>query len=116
VPTVAAAQDEQTAFLLGEVARLPEPTIIAGDFNSTRDTPFHARLRRTLVDALERGSQGFGATVDVLDWLGLRIDYVYTPPSMDVVDAEIPPATCSDHRPIVTRMHPPMDAPTAPSP
>lgn len=113
VPTVAAAQDEQTAFLLGEVARLEEPTIIAGDFNSTRDTPFHARLRRTLVDALERGSQGFGTTVDVLDWLGLRIDYVYTPPSMEVVDAEIPQATCSDHRPIVTRMHPPT-SPAAP--
>jgi endonuclease/exonuclease/phosphatase (EEP) superfamily protein YafD len=103
-PVVAASQDAQIDALLSEVHALPNPTIVGGDFNSTRDTPFHARLRWSLVDAYEAGSQGFDGTVDLLDMLSLRVDYLYTPSELPVVDAEILQTGCSDHRPVVARL------------
>lgn len=106
-PTVTASQDAQIDALLAEVASLPGAAIVGGDFNSTRDTPFHARLRRTLVDAYEAGNQGFAGTVDLLDMLSLRVDYLYASPDLAVVDAEILPAGCSDHRPVLARLRAP---------
>lgn len=100
-PIVAAAQEAQTASLLADVASFDLPTIVAGDFNSTRDTPIHARMRSTLIDAWEAGAQGFGSTVDLLDVLKLRIDYIYSPAALPVIKADIPAVACSDHRPVV---------------
>jgi endonuclease/exonuclease/phosphatase (EEP) superfamily protein YafD len=106
-PEVTRAQEAQTEALLARWRDIPEPTIIAGDFNSTRDTPFHSRLRRYLVDAWERGADGFGGTVDLLDVIPLRIDFIYASPRLPVVSAAIPQVGCSDHRPVVARLRAP---------
>lgn len=99
---VVEAQGNQSAALIEHVSRFRDPTIVAGDFNSTRDTALHDTLRDTLVDAWERGGRGFGATIRFLDRLPLRVDYVYVTPSFAVVDARVPSLSCSDHRPVVT--------------
>lgn len=106
-PVVAASQEAQIDALLAEVQALHSPTIVGGDFNSTRDTPFHARLRGSLVDAWEAGTQGFGGTVDLLDMISLRVDYVYSSADLPVVDAQIPITGCSDHRPVFARLRVP---------
>jgi endonuclease/exonuclease/phosphatase family metal-dependent hydrolase len=103
-PIVAAAQDAQIDALLAQWLSLADPTIIAGDFNSTRDTPFHARLRRWMTDAWERGATGFTGTVEILDLLPLRIDYIYASPRLPVVDAQVPTLGCSDHEPVIARL------------
>lgn len=100
-PVVTRAQLSQAHALLREIQLLPEPTILAGDFNSTRDTPLHAHLRTALVDMWERGAVGMAGTVRLLDLLPLRIDYLYADPDLLVVDAQIPDPGCSDHRPVV---------------
>jgi endonuclease/exonuclease/phosphatase (EEP) superfamily protein YafD len=93
-------QSDQAAALLDRVDRLRDPTVVAGDFNSTRDAALHGRLRQQLVDTWERGGMGFGGTIDFADALPLRIDYVYASTDFGVVGAQVPASGCSDHRPV----------------
>jgi len=98
------AQSDQSAALLARVAKLRDPTVIAGDFNSTRDTALHVALRRTLVDAWERAGSGFGGTIRVFGRIPLRVDHVYTSSQFHVLGAEVPTRRCSDHQPVVARL------------
>ncbi len=97
-------QSDQAAALLERVARFEDPTVVAGDFNSTRDASLHAHLRQHLVDGWERGGEGFGGTVSLFGWLPLRIDYIYASPDLPVVGAELPDVGCSDHRPVIVEL------------
>jgi endonuclease/exonuclease/phosphatase (EEP) superfamily protein YafD len=101
-PGVVRTQGAQSVALLARVAGFRDPTIVAGDFNSTRDTALHAALRHDLVDVWEQGGSGFGGTVRFLDWLPLRVDYAYVSDAIAVVRTWVPTAACSDHRPVVT--------------
>lgn len=98
---VVEAQGAQSVALLQRVGRFEDPTIVAGDFNSTGDASLHVALRRTLVDAWQQGGRGWGATVAMSGWLPLRIDYVYVTDTFAVRSAEVAPARCSDHRAVV---------------
>lgn len=99
---VVKGQADQSAALLERVDKFHDPTIVAGDFNSTRDTSLHAALRRKLKDAWEVGGAGFGGTVYLFDRLPLRIDYVYVSDQFRVRHTEIPTFGCSDHQPVVS--------------
>ena len=96
------AQSNQSAALLARLERLQDPTLVAGDFNSTRDLALHGSLRHTLVDSFERGGTGLGGTVSAFGWLPLRIDYIYASEAFAVKSASTPAVDCSDHRPVVT--------------
>jgi endonuclease/exonuclease/phosphatase (EEP) superfamily protein YafD len=98
------AQGAQSAALLGRVARFRDASVVAGDFNSTRDASLHAALRRRLVDAWERGGRGFGGTVRFWKGLPLRIDYVYVSDAFAVGGTRVPALDCSDHRPVVAEL------------
>jgi endonuclease/exonuclease/phosphatase family metal-dependent hydrolase len=95
-------QADQSAALLERVDKLRDPTVVAGDFNSTRDSALHASLRSKLADTWEVGGAGFGGTVQLFDRLPLRIDYVYATDQFRVRRAEVPELGCSDHRPVVS--------------
>lgn len=99
---VPARQGDQSAELLRRVGRFQDPTVVAGDFNSTRDAALHVSLRAPLVDAFEQGGSGLGATFHLLGWLPIRIDYVYVSDDFSVARSHIVPSDCSDHRPVVT--------------
>lgn len=99
---IAEAQVNQSAALLNVTDKLRDPTVIVGDFNSTRDTALHTELRHTLTDAWERSGSGFGGTVSFLDVLPLRVDYIYTTPTFGVSATRVPSWDCSDHRPVVS--------------
>lgn len=101
---VVRAQGAQAVALLDRVTRFQDPTVVAGDFNSTRDTWLHVALRHHLTDAWEHGGLGFGATTRFANWIPLRIDYVYVTDALGVVDTSVVQAGCSDHRPIVSRL------------
>ena len=66
------AQGAQSAALLERVERFRDPSVLAGDFNSTRDFALHRALRQHLTDTWEHGGFGFGSTVDLLGWLPLE--------------------------------------------
>lgn len=100
---VVRGQADQSAALLARVERLRDPTVLAGDFNSTRDAFLHTALRRHLADAWETAGRGSGGTVTLFG-MPLRIDYVYASRELAVVRTEVPEAGCSDHRPVVTEL------------
>ena len=101
---VVRGQADQSAALLERVNKFKDPTVVAGDFNSTRDSALHASLRYTLKDTWEVGGAGFGGTVQLFDWLPLRIDYVYVTDQFRVRSAEVPPLGCSDHQPVLANV------------
>jgi endonuclease/exonuclease/phosphatase (EEP) superfamily protein YafD len=94
-------QGDQGVALMDRLGKLHDPTIIAGDFNSTRDTAIHAGLRKQLVDTWGRAGRGFGGTTMFLGWLPLRVDYVYVTPDIAVHSARVVEADCSDHQGVV---------------
>lgn len=102
--TVQAAQSDQATALLQRMAKLSDPTLVAGDFNSTRDAALHVGLRRHLTDAWERGGLGFGGTVELFELAPLRVDYVYASEAFAVRGAEVGQARCSDHKPVIASL------------
>ena len=98
---VGATQGDQSAELLRRVTRFRDPTIVAGDFNSTRDAALHVALRGLMDDAFERGGRGFGPSFFLFDRIPVRIDHVYVTGEIGIREASVPPLGCSDHRPIV---------------
>ena len=99
---IAHGQADQGKVLLSRVDRFKDPTLVAGDFNSTRDFHLHSALRRSLQDTWEVGGLGFGATKWVKDLLPIRIDYIYASEAFTVHQSVVPAIDCSDHRPVVT--------------
>lgn len=99
-----ATQVEQVASVQELVEGFHDPTIIAGDFNSTPDSAVHVALRSQLTDTWRRAGFGPGITRTVGGWLPLRIDYVYTTDTILARDAEVLGCrcdeghSCSDHR------------------
>jgi len=102
---VTRAQGAHTVALQRRVERLSDPTIMAGDFNSTRDAALHATLRKHMTDAWEQGGHGMGATIRIADALPLRIDYVYVTSQLVVEGSKVIQTDCSDHRPVLTRLN-----------
>ncbi len=100
----AARQADQSRALVERIAKLRDPTIVAGDFNSTRDFWLHAALREQLQDTWEYGGLGFGGTKLVGGWLPLRIDFIYASRDFTVLHTRVLPERCSDHRPILTQL------------
>lgn len=98
---VAETHRESAEALLERMGALQDPTIVAGDFNSTRETALHGALRTHLVDVYEQAAWGPGVTVTAARMLPLRVDFVYATPDLPAVGAWIPDADCSDHRPVV---------------
>ncbi len=91
-----ATQVEQVASVRRLVSGFQDPTIIAGDFNSTPDSAVHVALRRQVTDAWHRAGWGPGATRLVGGWLPLRIDYVYTTDEIRALDASTVDCRCED--------------------
>jgi endonuclease/exonuclease/phosphatase (EEP) superfamily protein YafD len=101
---ISRAQRAETEALLDTVRTFRDPTIVAGDFNSVRDSALHHAMRRSLTDTFERGGWGPGWTVKALGRFPLRIDYVYVSDDFAVSEATILPFDCSDHRPVLSRL------------
>ena len=91
-------QAAQASQLLSSAARFQDPTILAGDFNSTRDTTIHHGLRTQFTDSWEHGGWGYGAS-RVFAGIPLRIDYIYaSTPHFSVKRSRRSSTGCSDHR------------------
>jgi endonuclease/exonuclease/phosphatase (EEP) superfamily protein YafD len=103
---VSRGQSDQAAALLERVSGLRDPTVVAGDFNSTPDAALHVALRRRLTDAWDAAGTGFGGTVHLFG-LPLRVDYVYVSSGIGVGEARVVTADCADHAPVAVDLRVP---------
>ncbi len=94
-------QGKQAINALQRIQKFRDPTMIAGDFNSTRDAALHVHLRQELIDTWAQSGFGFGATRYWGDFLPLRIDYIYVTKDFAVHDVQTLAYECSDHFPVV---------------
>lgn len=78
------------------------PVILCGDFNDFPNTPVHAAMAQTLLDAWESAGEGNGWTFPS-DKPNRRIDYIWISPDQSVgaLKAWVPNTQASDHRPLV---------------
>ncbi len=120
VPVV---QRREAEALAATVDGFHDATVLAGDFNSPRDAPLHARLRRSMKDALEVAGWGpnftarrpvplaspdargpYAAFARAADALGVRVparvDYVYVSERLRVREADVADVSCADHLPV----------------
>ncbi|MFT5683272.1 MAG: endonuclease/exonuclease/phosphatase (EEP) superfamily protein YafD, partial [Myxococcota bacterium] len=107
----AARQSEQAQAVKDLVSGFSDPTIIAGDFNSTPDSAIHHDLRRVFTDSWDAAGWGFGSTRTV-GMLPMRIDYIYTTDALrtrhvDTFDCRCDgDRLCSDHRGLTATVTP----------
>lgn len=99
-----AIQGAQAAAIAARVGELSTPVILAGDFNSARDVPWHRPLRAQLQDAYEVGARGMAGTVRLFSRFPARIDFIYASPSLPVRTAAVHPSGCSDHHPVTAEL------------
>lgn len=97
-------QGTQAVNALQRISRFQDPTIMAGDFNSTQDAALHRQLRQSLIDTWLTAGAGFGTTRYWGDFLPLRIDYIYATPEFAVQDSQTFDDACSDHFPVVSSL------------
>ena len=91
-----------------EINRSPYKVVVCGDLNDVPNSYAYVTVRKNLDDAfLEKGS-GLGKTFisgrsKFLTWLPtLRIDYIFTDPSLQVDQFRMVTRKLSDHRGLIT--------------
>ena len=103
-----ARREKQAIALIRFLRQHPEPTVVAGDFNTTPLSGLHRILTQGgLRDAWQEAGTGFGHTWGLKGfrrllgqphWI-IRIDYVWLTPQWDAAAAEVRPWDGgSDHR------------------
>jgi endonuclease/exonuclease/phosphatase (EEP) superfamily protein YafD len=98
-------QTKQVNKILSIINNFKDPTIIAGDFNSSSDLPLHIKLRKDMQDVWLESGNGFGSTRYFGGVIPLRIDYIYSTVEFTSTSAEVLPAHFSDHNPVVANFY-----------
>ena len=81
------------------------PTIVAGDFNLTRESRVFRRHWGDLTDAFDAAGFGFGYT-KFTSWHGARIDHILYDDAWTCRRCRVGPDIGSDHRPVIARLVP----------
>ena len=90
---------EQAEEIAQKIKESPHPVIVCGDLNDTPQSYMYSTMTTSLKDSFQEKGRGFGFT-----YAGkipaLRIDYIFTSPSLDVLDFDIGKMNFSDHHPV----------------
>lgn len=89
--------------ILRKVEAEVHPVIISGDLNSTPHNWVYRRLVDGRQDAFAVAGRGWGMTYHNRLPL-VRIDFILVDQEFEVVEAHVPSAWLSDHRPVVARL------------
>lgn len=90
---------EQIRAIVGLVADDPLPSVIGGDFNAHPGSPVMGIARTAFDDTWTAVGSGSGYTHPSVRLRG-RIDYLMHSNGLEPLDADVIPATRSDHRPV----------------
>lgn len=99
------ARNNQIAHLLDHLKHEPLPYIVAGDFNTSDQSPTYQALAAHMNDAFRAAGRGFGGSWPVSSARGLpgflppliRIDYIWHSDHLRAVEAGQGPPLGSDH-------------------
>lgn len=98
-------QGVQIKKVLSRLKKFKDPTIIAGDFNSTMEFATHNYFREFLNDTWLKAGFGFGATRWFKELLPLRIDYIYATSEFSIEESRIIKTNLSDHHALISRLN-----------
>jgi endonuclease/exonuclease/phosphatase family metal-dependent hydrolase len=98
-PALRRAQVEE---IVGMLAKISGPTILAGDLNATPESPELQPLLARLTDSW-RGSKADGHTYPA-SAPTKRIDYILYSRPFAQVDARVPESAAADHRPVIATL------------
>lgn len=90
--------------LLALASARPGPLLLAGDFNTTDDSPIFREHWGAFADAFSERGWGFGYTY-VIGRTQLRIDHILADPSWRVVGCWVGPDIGTAHRPLVADLN-----------
>ncbi len=93
----------EAALLLREVADLPGPMIVGGDFNAMVDSITMTSLARRFGNAFTRAGRGCGVTFPGFAG-GIRIDHILHSRDLSAETCFVDPAAVSDHRALVATL------------
>jgi vancomycin resistance protein VanJ len=97
--TAFAKQEQQVEKIILHKARSQYPTVLMGDFNNTPFSFVYQLLGDTMKDAFLEKGNGLGTTF-MFDFFPMRIDYIFTSSTFEVLSFERIDKTFSDHYPI----------------
>ncbi len=98
-------QREQAAGLLSLIKTYRDPTIMVGDFNAPPHAGAHALLTEQWRDVWSAVGTTFGATKYFGTFIPFRVDFIYAlHDAFILMEARVPSASCSDHRPIISTL------------
>lgn len=97
-------QNKQVSSTRKIVTQFKDPTIVAGDFNSSPELPFHSNLRDNLKDCWLEAGNGIGSTRLWNNLIPLRIDYIYCTKEFDIKKTKTLPKLFSDHNAVITKI------------
>lgn len=94
---------EQLEEVLAHADRSPHPVIFNGDFNDVPQSYIYRMIAENYDDAFLAKGSGLAQTFKSR-FVGLRIDYTFTDPSIQILDHDILDTDISDHFPVVTTL------------
>lgn len=92
-------QQQQVAQLLKHKEKSKYPVLLCGDFNNTPFSYTYQKVSKGMKDAFVKRGNGLGTTF-LFDKYPMRIDFILTDPSFDVLRFKTIRNTFSDHYPI----------------
>lgn len=92
-------RENQANVIAGKIKDSPFPVIVCGDFNDTPVSHTYHLLSKGLKDAFKAKGKGIGTTF-AGNIPALKIDYILTDPTIEILTHKIDRALFSDHYPL----------------
>jgi endonuclease/exonuclease/phosphatase (EEP) superfamily protein YafD len=94
------------ALLTEAVAGSEDPTLVAGDFNASFDSPMFDPIRPLFREGFNSAGLGYAYTRPAA-WPWIGIDYVLATPEWTFTGCDVGPDIGSDHRPVIAELEVP---------
>lgn len=98
---VVVLQEEKSNTVISKLERYPYPFVLTGDMNAVPHSRTLAKFSKRYQDSFLAKGQGIGWTYPLRGPFGIRIDYQFASPGVEVLTHEIVESYISDHYPIV---------------
>lgn len=102
VKTSNTKRGEQVRDVIEHIENCPYKSIICGDFNDTPMSYSFRKLYQGRKDTFKEAGNGFAATYTTF-WPFLRIDYILTPESYNILNHQTRRVKFSDHYPVLAK-------------